>query len=125
MNRALSADSTKAKADWCVATATRWPLIGHPLVYACLLWLIGLGVAGCQPASSDPPIVAIVNGRMITQEEFDYRWKELAEAVHKQLGLSGNVTSTRQALKQRSPKCREKWDEIGREIERERQRRGR
>jgi peptidyl-prolyl cis-trans isomerase C len=58
-------------------------------VYACLLCLIGLGAAGCQPASSDPPVVAIVNGRMITQEEFDYRWKELADATRARYERAG------------------------------------
>lgn len=90
MNRALSANSTKAaKVDRCAASVTRWSLAWPPLINACLLWLIWLGVPGCQPASSDPPVVAIVNGRMITQEEFDYRWKELAEATRARYERAG------------------------------------
>lgn len=90
MNRALSANSTtSAKADWRAEPALRRPLVRRPFVLACLLSLIGLGVVGCQPASSDPPIVAIVNGRMITQEEFDYRWKELAEATRARYERAG------------------------------------
>jgi peptidyl-prolyl cis-trans isomerase C len=34
-------------------------------------------------------VVAIVNGRMITQEEFDYRWKELAEATRARYERAG------------------------------------
>ena len=90
MNRALSANSTKsAKGDWRAEPAIRRLLLRRPFVLACLLSLIGLGVVGCQPASSDPPIVAIVNGRMITQEEFDYRWKELAEATRARYSWEG------------------------------------
>ncbi|MEX5215554.1 MAG: peptidylprolyl isomerase [Nitrospiraceae bacterium] len=90
MNRALSGNSTKAAtAVWCVASVTRWSLRGRPLIFACLLGLIGFGVTGCQPASSDPPVVAIVNGRMITQEEFDYRWQELAQATRARYERAG------------------------------------
>jgi peptidyl-prolyl cis-trans isomerase C len=45
--------------------------------------LIGGGVVlltSCTPPSEDP-VLALVNGRQITQSEFDVRWSELAEAT--------------------------------------------
>jgi peptidyl-prolyl cis-trans isomerase C len=44
---------------------------------ACLL----LAAAGCAPAASDEsPVLAVVNGKPITQSEFDVRWAELPES---------------------------------------------
>lgn len=40
-----------------------------------------LGLPGCTPASSDEsPVLAVVNGKPITQSEFDVRWAELPES---------------------------------------------
>lgn len=40
-----------------------------------------LGMPGCTPASSDEsPVLAVVNGKPITQSEFDVRWAELPES---------------------------------------------
>jgi peptidyl-prolyl cis-trans isomerase C len=40
-----------------------------------------LGMAGCTPAASDEsPVLAVVNGKPITQSEFDIRWAELPES---------------------------------------------
>jgi len=51
---------------------------GVLLVAAACVWL---PVAGCTQASSDEsPVLAIVNGKPITQSEFDVRWAELPEA---------------------------------------------
>ena len=50
-------------------------------------------------------------------------WEELAKAVHNELELKGKLSSTLQALKQRAPRCREKWDQIEKEIVEERMRR--
>src|SRR5215510_1179324 len=52
------------------------------------LWLLFAGlIAGgmillpsCAPPPEDP-VLALVNGRQITQTEFDIRWSELAEAT--------------------------------------------
>ena len=39
-----------------------------------------LGLAGCTQAPEQPSVIAIVNGKPITQSDFDQRWSELAEA---------------------------------------------
>ncbi|HJU06336.1 MAG TPA: peptidylprolyl isomerase, partial [Nitrospiraceae bacterium] len=43
--------------------------------------LLSSTVTGCAPTSQEPPALAVVNGKPITQEEFDYRWSELPEAT--------------------------------------------
>jgi peptidyl-prolyl cis-trans isomerase C len=50
---------------------------------ALLLGLIGIAAVslnGCAPPPEDP-VLALVNGRQITQSEFDIRWSELADAT--------------------------------------------
>ncbi len=39
----------------------------------------GIGLSACAPAAQDDPVLAIVNGRPITLNEFDFRWSELSE----------------------------------------------
>lgn len=46
-----------------------------------LLALVGAGLSGCTPSSPDSPVLAVVNGRPITQSEFDFRWSELPEST--------------------------------------------
>ena len=46
-----------------------------------LVALLSSTVTGCAPTSQEPPALAVVNGKPITQEEFDYRWSELPEAT--------------------------------------------
>lgn len=46
-------------------------------------------------------------------------WRKLAEAVQKALGLTTKLSSTMTDLKSRSPRTREKWDAIGREMAKE------
>lgn len=47
------------------------------IVLACAL----LAMSGCAQASSDEsPVLAVVNGKPITQSEFDVRWAELPES---------------------------------------------
>ena len=47
------------------------------IALACLL----LAASGCAPAASDEsPVLAVVNGKPITQSEFDVRWAELPES---------------------------------------------
>ncbi len=48
-----------------------------------------LAVVGCQQVANDAPIVAIVNGRAITQEEFDYRWAELSDPTRARYERTG------------------------------------
>jgi peptidyl-prolyl cis-trans isomerase C len=55
----------------------------HPALHAAGLALCGLLLAasGCAQASSDEsPVLAVVNGKPITQSEFDVRWAELPES---------------------------------------------
>ena len=60
------------------APSTRHPALGTVrVVLACAL----LGLPGCTPAASDEsPVLAVVNGKPITQSEFDVRWAELPES---------------------------------------------
>ena len=46
-----------------------------------LLAFLVLAFAGCAPASQDSPVLVIVNGKPITQREFDFRWSELPEST--------------------------------------------
>lgn len=50
------------------------------LVFAGLLAGVGLALSSCAPQHEEP-IVALVNGRAITQTEFDIHWRELSEAT--------------------------------------------
>lgn len=50
------------------------------LVLAGLLTGLGLALSSCAPQHEEP-IVALVNGRAITQTEFDIHWRELSEAT--------------------------------------------
>lgn len=45
-------------------------------------------VAGCQPPQEEN-VVVLVNGRSITQREFDYRWNELSEATRSRYEKDG------------------------------------
>src|SRR3989338_4958409 len=48
---------------------------------AFILVAFALAVSGCAQASSDEsPVLAVVNGKPITQSEFDVRWAELPES---------------------------------------------
>jgi peptidyl-prolyl cis-trans isomerase C len=56
-------------------------------VYVCLSLLVAVLIGGgamllssCTPPPEDP-VLALVNGRPITQSEFDLRWSELADAT--------------------------------------------
>lgn len=55
-----------------------WGLSVTPLVP---LTLVGAGLSGCAPSSPDSPVLAVVNGKAITQSEFDFRWSELPEST--------------------------------------------
>jgi peptidyl-prolyl cis-trans isomerase C len=44
------------------------------------LFGLGLALAGCAPQQEEP-VLALVNGRAITQLEFDARWNELSDAT--------------------------------------------
>ncbi|HET9960821.1 MAG TPA: peptidylprolyl isomerase [Nitrospiraceae bacterium] len=57
-------------ADWrvCLACAL------------CSLSLAG-SLSGCTEPPQEEPVVAMINGRSITQSEFDVRWNELSQAT--------------------------------------------
>jgi hypothetical protein len=42
-----------------------------------LMLCAGVWVAGCGPQPDDSPVLVIVNGKPITQSEFEFRWSEL------------------------------------------------
>lgn len=50
------------------------------LILISLLAGAGLGLSGCGNRQEEP-VVALVNGRAITQAEFDLRWNELSQAT--------------------------------------------
>jgi peptidyl-prolyl cis-trans isomerase C len=58
------------------------------LLGAALLVGLGLGFPGCTPQQEEP-VVALVNGRAITQTEFDVRWGELSEATRSRYEKEG------------------------------------
>lgn len=51
-----------------------------PVTLALLLAVPGFWT-GCTPSQQDEPIVAMINGRPLTQAEFDLRWNELSPAT--------------------------------------------
>lgn len=51
------------------------------LALVCLLAGLGPALSGCTPQQEEEPVVALVNGRVITKTEFDLRWQELSEAT--------------------------------------------
>jgi peptidyl-prolyl cis-trans isomerase C len=65
----------------CLLIIDRVP-VRLSLVLAGLLAALGPALPGCtvQPQEEEP-VVALVNGRAITQTEFDLRWRELSEAT--------------------------------------------
>jgi peptidyl-prolyl cis-trans isomerase C len=59
-----------------------------PLLIAALLAGLGLTLANCT-TQQEEPVVALVNGRAITQAEFDMRWNELSEATRSRYEKEG------------------------------------
>jgi hypothetical protein len=55
--------------------------------------LAGLGpvMSGCAERQEEP-VVALVNGRAITQTEFDLRWGELSKATRSRYEKEGQAT---------------------------------
>lgn len=56
---------------WCTLAALSWGML-----------------VGCQPPQEEG-VVVLVNGRAITQHEFDYRWAELSEATRSRYEKEG------------------------------------
>ncbi|MBM4123692.1 MAG: hypothetical protein FJ246_01850 [Nitrospira sp.] len=42
---------------------------------------LGAGLAGCSPATEESPVLVVVNGKPVTQSEFEFRWAELSPAA--------------------------------------------
>ena len=57
------------------------------LLTGILAWS-GLGTSGCGERQEEP-VVALVNGRAITQAEFDLRWAELSQATRSRYEKEG------------------------------------
>jgi peptidyl-prolyl cis-trans isomerase C len=58
--------------------APRGPVLRRAIL-SCLAALIGL--AGCTLGADESPVLVIVNGKPVTQNEFEYRWSELPASV--------------------------------------------
>lgn len=58
------------------------------LFLAGLLAIMGMGLSNCTPQQEEP-VLALVNGRAITQTEFDARWSELSEATRARYDKEG------------------------------------
>lgn len=58
---------------------------------ACLVLAVGTMVlaAGCSPSSQEPLALAIVNGKPITESEFEFRWSELSETARARYNSEG------------------------------------
>src|SRR5690349_5583387 len=54
-----------------------------------LAGLLSLTLSGCPAQQEEEPIVALVNGRAITQAEFDIRWGELSGATRARYEKAG------------------------------------
>ncbi|WP_447985198.1 foldase protein PrsA [Nitrospira sp. Nam74] len=62
---------------------------GMLVTYGLLTILSLAAMSGCSQPSEDSPILAIVNGKPITQSEFDYRWSELSDAARARYDRQG------------------------------------
>ncbi len=51
------------------------------IMMGALLACFMLAFGGCAPPSQDSPVLVIINGKPITQREFDFRWSELPEST--------------------------------------------
>jgi len=63
---------------------TRWRAAGRWCLVIALGSLVlptATRLTGCSPASQESPVVVFVNGRPITQIEFEYRWSQLPESM--------------------------------------------
>ena len=56
---------------------------------ACLLAGLGPALSGCPQQQQEESVVALVNGRAITQAEFDLRWSELSDGTRTRYEKNG------------------------------------
>ncbi len=66
----------------------RPPRPGFSLILALLCASTALS-AGCTEPLQEEPVVAMINGRAITQPEFDVRWNELSQATRARYDKEG------------------------------------
>ena len=66
----------------------RPPRPGFSLIFALLCASTALS-AGCTEPLHEEPVVAMINGRAITQPEFDVRWNELSQATRARYDKEG------------------------------------
>ncbi|MBH0192982.1 MAG: hypothetical protein HP492_14745 [Nitrospira sp.] len=71
------------------SNTTRTPFRPSLFLAYSLAGLLGLALSGCPAQQEEEPIVALVNGRAITQAEFDIRWGELAGATRARYEKAG------------------------------------
>jgi len=72
-----------------VSNTDRAPFRPSFFLACSLAGLLGLALSGCPAQQEEEPIVALVNGRAITQAEFDIRWGELAGATRARYEKTG------------------------------------
>jgi peptidyl-prolyl cis-trans isomerase C len=53
----------------------------HSLFLSLLFGLLLIVAPGCSEVISEAPVLAVVNGKPISQGEFDYRWAELSDSA--------------------------------------------
>jgi peptidyl-prolyl cis-trans isomerase C len=68
----------------------------HPVFQRAMLVSCGIlagffvaTVSGCSQTSEESPVLAIVNGKPISQSEFDYRWSELSDSARARYDRQG------------------------------------
>lgn len=97
--RARSGTRDRGGGPWCLF-----------LVLGSLVLLIAPRLVGCSAASSESPVVVFVNGRPVTQSEFEYRWSQLPESMQARYRQEGgkrkflNDLITRELLLQEARK---------------------
>lgn len=62
---------------------------GIPLTCGLFVTLLLATISGCSQASEEFRIVATVNGKAISESEFDYRWSELSDAARSRYDRQG------------------------------------
>lgn len=80
---------TTLRAWWCLMM--KLPMVPAALSVGWLpitALLVSLS-SGCQQVTNDPEVVAIINGRVITMDEFNYRWNELSDPTRERYERTG------------------------------------
>lgn len=51
--------------------------VEYPRAISAVVLLTGLWLTGCGPQPDESPVLVILNGKPITQNEFEFRWSEM------------------------------------------------